>query len=156
MFPYPLGAITDNAQAHLLFWNHPGFFDLLEGWRRASVCWRWRRLVRRLSGASPRRPPGAFVVRCWDWGLTELTACHVLDYSHCAQYLHKVATAQDSDAVHALEWVAATLTRLSLGKVGWVLGGLRRMPPTSAEARKASDHCWGYLNDHRSRTHYRT
>ena len=31
MFPYPLGAITDNAQAHLLFWNHPGFFDLLEG-----------------------------------------------------------------------------------------------------------------------------
>src|SRR5207249_9507994 len=31
MFPYPLGPITDNAQAHLLFRNHPGLFDLLEG-----------------------------------------------------------------------------------------------------------------------------
>src|SRR5438876_11779226 len=31
MFPYPLGPITDNAQAHLLFRNHAGLFDLLEG-----------------------------------------------------------------------------------------------------------------------------
>src|SRR5256885_8929750 len=31
MFPYPLGPITDNAQAHLLFRHHPGLFDLLEG-----------------------------------------------------------------------------------------------------------------------------
>src|SRR3954469_24468404 len=31
MFPYPLGSITDDAEAHLLFWNHPGLFDLLEG-----------------------------------------------------------------------------------------------------------------------------
>src|SRR6266581_7732441 len=31
MFPYPLGPITDDAQAHLLFRNHAGLFDLLEG-----------------------------------------------------------------------------------------------------------------------------
>src|SRR5438132_11283663 len=31
MFPYPLGPITDDAQAHLLFRNYPGLFDLLEG-----------------------------------------------------------------------------------------------------------------------------
>src|SRR5438874_684732 len=31
MFPYPLGPITDDAQAHLLFRNHTGLFDLFEG-----------------------------------------------------------------------------------------------------------------------------
>src|SRR5215510_6401383 len=31
MFPYPLGPITDDTQAHLRFRNHPGLFDLLEG-----------------------------------------------------------------------------------------------------------------------------
>src|ERR671924_882285 len=31
VFPYPLGPITDDTQAHLLFRNHPGLFDLLEG-----------------------------------------------------------------------------------------------------------------------------
>src|SRR5712691_298538 len=31
MFPYPLAPITDDAKAHLLFRNHTGLFDLLEG-----------------------------------------------------------------------------------------------------------------------------
>src|SRR5467141_3435521 len=31
MFPYPLGPITDDAQAHLLFRNQAGLFDLREG-----------------------------------------------------------------------------------------------------------------------------
>ena len=31
VFSYPLGPITDDAQAHLLFRNHAGLFDLLEG-----------------------------------------------------------------------------------------------------------------------------
>jgi hypothetical protein len=31
MFPDPLGPITNDAQAHLRFRNHPGLFDLLEG-----------------------------------------------------------------------------------------------------------------------------
>src|SRR5215475_7833574 len=31
MFPYPLGPITDDTQAHLRFRNHAGLFDLLEG-----------------------------------------------------------------------------------------------------------------------------
>ncbi len=37
-----------------------------------------------------------------------------------------------------------------------VLGGLRRMQPTSAEARQALDHCWVSLHDHRSRMAYGT
>jgi len=31
VFPDPLGSITDDTQAHLLFRNHTGLFDLLEG-----------------------------------------------------------------------------------------------------------------------------
>jgi hypothetical protein len=76
-----------------------------------------------------------------------------LDDDHCSEYLHKVATAQYSAPLQAVEWVEATLTRLSMGKVGWVLGGLRRRQPTAEEALKAMDHCWVYLTDHRGRTH---
>jgi hypothetical protein len=50
-------------------------------------------------------------------------ACQVLDYYHCSEYLHKVAKAQYSDSLQALEWVEATLTRLYMGKVGGCWGG---------------------------------
>jgi hypothetical protein len=50
-------------------------------------------------------------------------ARQVLDYYHCAQSLHRVATAHYGASVQAVEWVEATMTRLSLGKVGLVLGG---------------------------------
>jgi hypothetical protein len=68
-------------------------------------------------------------------------ACQVLDYYHCSAYLHTVAKAQYGQTFQALEWVEATLTRLYMGQVGTVLGGLRRMQPTSAEALKAIDNC---------------
>ena len=48
----------------------------------------------------------------------------MLDYYHCAQYLHRVAKAHYGASVQAVEWVEATMTRLYLGKVGVVLGGL--------------------------------
>jgi len=83
-------------------------------------------------------------------------ACQVLDYYHCSEYLHKVAKAQYGNAESAREWAEATLTRLYLGKVGQVLGGLRRMQPTSDDARKAIDNCWIHLHEHRGRTNYRT
>ena len=82
------------------------------------------------------------------------SARQVLDYYHGKEYLHKVAKVQYASPERALEWVEATLTRLYLGKVGWVLGGLRRMQPASEEARKAIDNCWVYLHAHRDRTHY--
>jgi hypothetical protein len=82
-------------------------------------------------------------------------ACQVLDYDHCAQYLHKVAKAHYGASVQAVEWVEATLARLYRGKVGLVLGGLRRMQPASEEALKAIANCGVYLNGHQGRTHYR-
>jgi hypothetical protein len=78
-----------------------------------------------------------------------------LDYYHCAPYLHRVATAHYASSVQAVEWVEATLTRLSLGKGGLVLGGLQRMQAQSDEAEKAMANCWDYLHEHRGRTHYR-
>ena len=93
----------------------------------------------------------------WMWKHVESlfpTARQVLDSSHCKEYLHKVAKAHYDSPERALEWVEATLTRLYLGKVGWVLSGLRRMPPSSEEARKAIANCWVYLQAHRGRTPY--
>ena len=93
----------------------------------------------------------------WIWKHVESlfpNARQVLDYYHCKEYLHKVAKAQYDSPERALEWVEATLTRLYLGKVGWVLGGLRRMQPSSEEALKAIDNCWVYLHAHRGRTPY--
>ena len=82
-------------------------------------------------------------------------ARQVLDYYHCAQYLHRVAKAHYGGSVQAVEWVEATMTRLYLGKVSLVLRGLQRMQPQSEEAAKAIANCWDYLDEHRGRTHYR-
>jgi hypothetical protein len=94
----------------------------------------------------------------WIWKHVQALFPHarqVLDYYHCAQYLHRVAKAHYGVSVQALEWVEATMTRLYLGKIGLVLGGLKRMQAQSDEAAKAIANCWDYLNEHRGRTHYR-
>jgi hypothetical protein len=93
----------------------------------------------------------------WIWKHVESlfpSARQVLDYSHCKEYLHKVAKVPYDSPQRALEWVEATLTRLYLGKVGWVRGGLRRMQPASEEALKAIDNGWVYLHAHRDRRRY--
>ena len=76
----------------------------------------------------------------WIWKHVQALFPHarqVLDYYHCAQYLHRVAKAHYGASVQALEWVEATMTRLYLGKVGLVLGGLKRMQAQSDEAAKS-------------------
>jgi hypothetical protein len=82
-------------------------------------------------------------------------ARQVLDSDHCAQYLHRVAQAPYGASVQAVEWVEATMTRLSLGKAGLVLGGRQRMQAQSEEAAKAIANGWDYLHEHRGRTTYR-
>ena len=82
------------------------------------------------------------------------SARQVLDYYHCSDYLHRMAKAQYGDTQQAHEWVEATLTRLYLGKISAVLGGLKRMQTASEEAEQAIANCWAFLDKHRSRTHY--
>jgi hypothetical protein len=65
-----------------------------------------------------------------------------------------MAYAPYGQTLQALEWLESTLTRLDLGHVGAVLGGLRRMQPPSPEAAKAMANCWVHLRKHRSRTPY--
>jgi len=92
----------------------------------------------------------------WIWKHVQAlfpSARQVLDSYHWKESLHTVAKVQYASSERALEWVEAPLTRLYLGKVGWVLGGLRRMQPASEEARKALDNGWVYLQNHRDRTH---
>jgi hypothetical protein len=87
----------------------------------------------------------------WKHGQTLFPeARQVLDDYHCAQDLHRVAKAHYGASVQALEWVEATITRLYLGKVGVVLGGLQRMQAQSDEAEKAMANCWDSLNEHRA------
>ena len=95
----------------------------------------------------------------WIWKHVQALFPHarqVLDYYHCAEYLHKMAKAQYGTSLQAQEWVEATMTRLYMGKVGVVLAGLKRMRPTSDEAAKAIANCWVHLHEHRGRTHYHT
>jgi hypothetical protein len=82
-------------------------------------------------------------------------ACQVLDYYHCAQYVHNIAKAQYGTSLQGLEWAEATMTRLYLGNVSAVLGGLRRMQPTSDDAARVIMNGWEYLDEHRGRTNYR-
>ena len=82
-------------------------------------------------------------------------ARQVLDYYHCAQDIHKIAKAHYGTSLQGLEWAEATMTRLYVGKVSAVRGGLRRMQPTSDEAAQAIVNGWEYLNAHRGRTNYR-
>jgi len=45
-------------------------------------------------------------------------------------------------SLQGLEWAEATMARLYMGKVSAVLGGLRRMQPTSDEAAQAIANGW--------------
>jgi len=75
-----------------------------------------------------------------------------LDDSHGAQSRQRVATAHSGASGQAVEWVAATMTRLSLGNVGLVLGGVQRMQAQSDAAAQAMATGWDSLHAHRGRT----
>jgi hypothetical protein len=104
---------------------------------------------------------GSLCVICdgapWIWEHVESlfsSARQVLDYYHCADYLHRMAQAQYGDSQQAQQWVEATLTRLYLGKISAVLRGLKHMQATSEEAQQAISNCWAFLDKHRGRTYY--
>ena len=76
----------------------------------------------------------------WIWKHVQALFPHarqVLDYYHCAQYLHRVAKAQYGASVQAVEWVEATMTRLYLGKVGVRPRGLETDAGAVRRSRKS-------------------
>jgi hypothetical protein len=94
----------------------------------------------------------------WIWNRTrELfpNARQVLDFYHCSEYLHAVAAAQYGKRKdQALEWVQATLVRLSLNEEGHVIAGLKRMKPASAEAARLIENAIVHLTKHSGRLDY--
>jgi hypothetical protein len=91
----------------------------------------------------------------WIWDrITQLfpTACQILDYYHCAQYLHRVAARQYGEAPEqAQEWAEATMARLFAGEVAGVLRDLQQVRPGTDAAATALANLHDYLHSHRHR-----
>jgi hypothetical protein len=96
----------------------------------------------------------------WIWqGVKQLfpSAEQILDYYHCAEQVHQVATVHYSEQPEqALEWVEATMARLFAGAVAGVIGGLHRMRPGSTQATAAIADRIGYLQNNQARINYRS
>jgi hypothetical protein len=96
----------------------------------------------------------------WIWqGVQHLfpTAEMILDYYHCAERVHQVATVHyGAQPEQALEWVEATMARLFAGEVAGVIWGLQRMRPASPQAATAIDDLIVYLQNNQGRINYRS
>jgi hypothetical protein len=96
----------------------------------------------------------------WIWqGVQQLfpTAEMTLDYYHCAERVHQVATAHYSEQPEqALEWVEATMARRFAGEVAGGIWGLQRLRPASAQATAAIDDLLVYLQNNHARINYRS
>jgi hypothetical protein len=91
----------------------------------------------------------------WIWNQLKALfprAHQVLDDYHCAERVYKVAVVQYGQTLKALEWTEATLTRLSHGEAGQVIGGLKRMATDADESAHAVAKLIDYLGEHRHRT----
>ena len=85
------------------------------------------------------------------------SAREVLDFYHCAEYVHAVAGAQyEKGSRKAQEWVESTFVRLFQNGKRSVLSGLKKMRPISAEAEKQISTTIQYLSKHRGRLDYGT
>jgi hypothetical protein len=95
----------------------------------------------------------------WIWKQVETlypSAVEILDYYHCCEHLHQVATLQYGDPPERQhEWFEATIARLFWGEVHGVIWGLQRMKPTDAQAAEAIAKLLGYLQRHQARLDYR-
>ena len=94
----------------------------------------------------------------WIWNrIQEIfpDAKKVLDFFHCSEHLHKAAAAQYGKGNReAAEWVDAGLTRLFHNQIRHVLAGLKRMKPSSDEAKKEIAALISYLGQHKERVDY--
>ncbi len=92
----------------------------------------------------------------WVWN--NLSACfpggkQVLDYYHCSEHVHKVAEAHYGTTPRVIEWVEATMARLSENQVDAVIWGLQRFQ-ADASTQEEVDKLITYLNNQRDRLDY--
>jgi len=79
----------------------------------------------------------------------------VLDFYHCSEYIHDLANMQyGKNTIKAQEWVEATFVRLFHNRVHDVIRGIKRMEPTSPEAKKKIKDVLRYLSNHKDKMNY--
>ena len=79
----------------------------------------------------------------------------VLDYYHCSEYLHDLANAQyGKNSQKAREWVEATLSRLFMNNADQIIAGIKRMKPTSDEAKDQIDKTVRYIKERKDMINY--
>lgn len=93
----------------------------------------------------------------WIWDLLRKyfpEGREILDYYHAKEHVYGCARAHYGDGVPAREWASVTMARLSHGYLCEVLGGLRRMIPSSSEAKEEIRKLLGYLEHRRDQFNY--
>jgi len=83
------------------------------------------------------------------------SAVQILDYYHCSEHLHKVASVQYGDNPEKeTEWVETTLARLFCGEVQAVIEGLQGIEAKDAQAAEEIKKLVGYLTNNQERVNY--
>lgn len=93
----------------------------------------------------------------WVWNsLTEAfpQGRPILDYYHCKEHLYQVADAHYGDTPKAVQWVEATLARLSEDRAEHVIAGLCRMEPVTDQALEEINKLIVYLENQQGRFGY--
>jgi hypothetical protein len=135
----------------------------LISWHQIGTCQDLAQALRTIkeAGLIPEEKVRLCVVAdgaSWIWNvIKELfpTARQVLDFYHCSEYLHAVSAAQYGKGTEqAVEWVQATLVRLSLNEETNVIAGLKRMKPVSQEAAKLIENGIVHLSKNSDRLNY--
>ena len=130
------------------------------GWHQIAE---WEQIAKDLELIAARIPQGKVRVALlgdgadWVWNVMTRSfpeARQVLDYYHMSEHISTVAKLQYGDTLDALEWKEATITRLYLDKTGHVIGGLRRMEPSSNETKEEIRKLIVYLKKNINRLGY--
>jgi hypothetical protein len=96
----------------------------------------------------------------WIWNQVSAlfpTAVQILDYYHCREHVHQVASLQfGEDTGQEQEWVEAMMARLFWGYVHWAIEGLEALQPRDAQAAEEIRKLIGFLRNSERRLHDRT
>jgi hypothetical protein len=96
----------------------------------------------------------------WIWNQVSAlfpTAVQILDYYHCREHVHKVASLQfGEDTGQEQEWVEAMMARLFWGYVHWAIEGLEALQPRDSQAAEEIRKLIGFLRTSERRLHDRT
>lgn len=94
----------------------------------------------------------------WIWKHVKVlfpSAVEVLDYYHCSEHLHKVASVQfGHHPEKQTEWIEATIAQLFCGEVHTLIEDLQVLEPTDTQAGEEIRKLVGYLINNQDRVNY--